>query len=147
LKWYNYARGEGMRALLVVIIIMALGVAALGADEGLTKEEEVASGIDTHEITIRKTPLNKLARGLLNSVTFLAEVPGSVAQVYKKRGPFQGCTIGICDGFATSFVRLATGLFDAVTFVLPPYDKPLLEPEYAFESAIQKLGEWSQAKP
>jgi putative exosortase-associated protein (TIGR04073 family) len=96
--------------------------------------------MDTRLTTLGNTPVNKLIRGLVNCVTFPVELPASICDVSKRKGLLSGCTLGVADGFVTSLLRLGTGLFDAVTFVIPPYDKPLLKPEYAIDSAVDKMG-------
>jgi putative exosortase-associated protein (TIGR04073 family) len=95
--------------------------------------------MDTRLMTLAKTPVNKLIRGLVNSLTFLVEIPASIFDVTKRKGGLAGATLGVADGFFTSFMRLGTGLFDLVTFPIPPYDKPLLKPEYAIDSAVDKM--------
>ena len=96
--------------------------------------------MDTRLMTVAKTPVNKLMRGLVNCLTFLVELPASICDVTKRKGPLLGSTLGLADGIATSFARLGTGLFDVITFPIPPYDKPLLKPEYAIDSAVDKMG-------
>jgi putative exosortase-associated protein (TIGR04073 family) len=97
--------------------------------------------MDTRLMTLAKTPVNKLIRGLVNSLTFLVEIPASICDVTKRKGGLAGATLGVADGFFTSFMRLGTGLFDVVTCPIPPYDKPLLKPEYAIDSAVDKMGD------
>jgi len=45
-----------------------------------------------------------------------------------------GATLGIVEGVYTSVFRVLTGAFDTVTFIIPPYNKPLMEPAYAVDS-------------
>ncbi|MBI4982068.1 MAG: exosortase system-associated protein, TIGR04073 family [Candidatus Omnitrophica bacterium] len=99
----------------------------------------VTTSIDTDDVSIQKTPLNKLVRGSVNSATFLLEIPASIWDVTAKTNFLKGYTVGFFDGLLTSVMRLGTGVFDIVTFIIPPYNKPLLEPEYAFDSAIKKM--------
>jgi putative exosortase-associated protein (TIGR04073 family) len=103
-----------------------------------------AYALDTRSLSVSKTPLNKLIRGLVNVATCIVELPASIVEVSRDKGFVKGATLGVADGLVTTVVRLGTGLFDAVTFVIPPYDKPLLKPEYAIESAKEKIAitEW-----
>ena len=94
---------------------------------------------DTRTMTLTETPVNKLLRGGANSLTFIAELPASIWDTIKNKGILRGCTLGLAEGIFTSFARLGTGLFDLVTFLIPPYDKPLLAPEYAIESFKDKV--------
>ena len=95
--------------------------------------------LDTADMALKRTPLNKLVRGLMNSATFVCEVPAAIWDVSEKENPVLGWTVGTAQGVAIAFVRLGTGLFDTLTFAIPPYDKPLMEPEYAIDSAGEKM--------
>ena len=112
-----------------LILINILASQALGA-------------IDTRTVTLSDTPVNKLLRGVVNTFTCLLEVPASFADITRKKGLFAGFALGLADGVATSLLRLGTGLFDVVTFLIPPYNKPLLKPEYATESFKEKTNLW-----
>ncbi len=92
--------------------------------------------MDTRLMTLGKTPVNKLIRGLVNCFTFLVELPASICDVSTRKGALSGCTLGVADGIFTSFMRLGTGLFDTVTFLIPPYDKPLLKLERLLETTV-----------
>jgi putative exosortase-associated protein (TIGR04073 family) len=98
------------------------------------------AAMDTHGITIQKTPFNKLLRGTLNVLTCIVELPASIWDTTRNKGLFEGCTKGVIDGVVTSVARLGTGVFDIVSFAFPPYDKPILTPEYAIDSAKDKMG-------
>lgn len=95
--------------------------------------------IDTKDMRYEKSPLNKLGRGVINTLTCLAEVPAEAYKVSQEKGPLTGCTLGIVEGVFTAMLRGLTGIFDAVTFIFPPYDKPLMKPEYALTSAMEKF--------
>lgn len=94
---------------------------------------------DTRTMTLEETPVNKLLRGGANTLTFIAELPACIWDTIKNKGVVRGCTLGLAEGIFTSFARLGTGLYDVVTCLIPPYDKPLLEPEYAIESFKNKV--------
>lgn len=97
-----------------------------------------SAALDTRSITLARTPVNKLIRGIINCFTFFLEIPASICNVSRKKGLLLGSTLGFADGVVTSIVRLGTGTFDTATFLIPPYDKPLLKPEYAIESLKEK---------
>lgn len=98
------------------------------------------AALNTYGMTLARTPVNKLIRGAINCLTCLLELPASIWDVSRNKGVVSGCTLGLADGVFTSFVRLATGALDAATFIIPPYDKPLLKPEYALQSFKDKMG-------
>jgi putative exosortase-associated protein (TIGR04073 family) len=102
-----------------------------------------AEDMDTRLTTLEKTPVNKLIRGVVNCLTFIVELPASVCDVSKRKGVLAGSTLGVADGIFTSFLRLGTGVFDTVTCLIPPYDKPILKPEYAIDSAVDKMGPYA----
>jgi hypothetical protein len=50
--------------------------------------------------------------------------------------------MGLLQGTVLTLVRGVTGLFEVLTFVVPPYDKPIMEPEYAIKEADENLQEY-----
>ncbi|MFA5262136.1 MAG: exosortase system-associated protein, TIGR04073 family [Candidatus Omnitrophota bacterium] len=107
--------------------------AAKESREAKEKSEPINT-VDMSE-TYGKTPFNKLTRGVLNMSTFFFEVPAGVIRVGKEKDNyFIGATIGTAQGFFACILRAVTGVFDTVTFVIPPYNKPVMEPEYAVQS-------------
>jgi len=75
---------------------------------------------------------DKLARGLVNFATGWLELPQKIADTSKESNAFVGVTYGAVKGVGYGAARMGTGAFDAVTFIVPPYDKPIMEPKYAF---------------
>lgn len=99
--------------------------------------------INSDNICYEKTPLNKLGRGALNIVTCWAEIPGDVMKVSNEKNGLAGITLGLVEGIFTTLIRGITGVYDVVTFVIPPYSKPLMEPEYAWQSMTDKCTQYS----
>jgi len=128
-----------MKKLAIIFCAAAILSGALRAVVFAEEETIPQDTMDTRLMTMEKTPINKFFRGFVNTLTFLVELPASICDVTKRKGAVSGCTLGVADGIATSFVRLGTGLFDLVTFLIPPYNKPLLKPEYAIDSASDKM--------
>lgn len=75
---------------------------------------------------------HKLGRGVVNVFTCWIEIPKNIAKEWSQYDPFTGFILGTCKGFAWGAGRLATGLYDTVTFPLPiPKGYvPLIEPEF-----------------
>jgi putative exosortase-associated protein (TIGR04073 family) len=94
------------------------------------------------EINYENSAVNKLGRGLINTATFWVEIPGRVAQVSAEENPLLGVTLGGAEGTFNALVRGVSGVFDTVTCAFPPYDQPVVLPEYALKSADQHLTEW-----
>ncbi|GEM_PF-6434375 len=90
--------------------------------------------IDAQNMQYDRTPLNKLTRGLTNTLTCYCELPASMFRIGVEKGPFLGFFMGTANGIVTTIFRLATGIYDTVTFLFSPYGKPLMTPEYASES-------------
>jgi|GEM_PF-618282 len=85
--------------------------------------------------TYGKTPFNKLTRGVFNMSTFYFEVPAAAMRVSKEKdNAFIGCTIGTAQGFFACMARALTAVFDTATFLIPPYNKPIMQPEYSVQS-------------
>lgn len=123
------------KLVLVFCAVLLLANIAFADDQA-----DVSAPMDTRLMTLENTPVNKLFRGLANCLTFIVELPASICDITKRKGPMKGATLGVVDGIFTSFMRLGTGAFDTVTFLIPPYNKPILKPEYALDSASDKIG-------
>ena len=104
--------------------------------------DAVPGSIDAERIAYERTPVNKLGRGAINVVTFWLEVPAEVYRVAHKKNAFIGSSLGFLQGICTGSLRLGTGILDMVTCFLPPYDQPLMEPEYAFDDVKKTSQEY-----
>ncbi|MGB2706145.1 MAG: exosortase system-associated protein, TIGR04073 family [Candidatus Omnitrophota bacterium] len=78
------------------------------------------------------TPATKLGNGLGNALTGWMEIPRKISEVSSEQDAFAGITIGTLTGAAYGTGRTAAGVLDTATFVVPPYDKPIMEPNYSF---------------
>lgn len=73
----------------------------------------------------------KFGRGIVNTTTGWVEIPLEISAAKKRDDEtavlwfFAGMTEGIVQGGK----RTLFGLWDLVTFPVPPYDRPVLEPE------------------
>jgi len=77
--------------------------------------------------------LTKLGRGLANGVTGIVEVPKQIYLVSKEREPITGITYGTAKGICLGLMRTGAGVYDTLTFPIPPYNKPLMDPEFVFD--------------
>lgn len=119
----------------VLILISLLSMAGyIYAEADNSDSQTPGYGIETSEIQYTSTPINKLGRGAINTVTCWAEVPAGIFSVSKRLDPLAGCTLGLVEGLFNGILRGLTGIYDAVTFIIPPYNKPLMKPEYALQS-------------
>jgi putative exosortase-associated protein (TIGR04073 family) len=76
------------------------------------------------------SPANKMGAGALNAATSWTEIPKQIGEVSQEYNPLLGVTIGLGEGIMLGLARGASGVADMATFTLPPYDKPLINPEY-----------------
>jgi putative exosortase-associated protein (TIGR04073 family) len=76
-------------------------------------------------------PEDKLGRGIRNSTEFLrgGQIRRSMEQTALWDGPDAAYTTGFIRGFNRSVARTAIGLYEIITFPVPPY-KPLLTSPY-----------------
>lgn len=114
-------------------LVLALNTGVL-AEEAKKTDANSCPAVDTQDMRYSKSPINKLGRGVINTATCWLEVPAEIGRVGAVKGPFVGYTLGLVEGLFTTMLRGATGMLDAVTFIIPPYDKPLMQPEYAADS-------------
>jgi putative exosortase-associated protein (TIGR04073 family) len=75
------------------------------------------------------TIFTKLFRGIGNVIISPFEIPVSAYNVAADTDVFVGATAGSVAGLAAGAERLGAGAFDIVTFLFPPYDRPLVKYE------------------
>ena len=76
-------------------------------------------------------PLEKAARGAINTTTGWLEIPKVMYEDSVNENPLFGCTFGFFHGCATAIYRTGAGLVDIATSPFKPYDEHIV-PEYAF---------------
>ncbi len=119
--------------VLMVMFSLAVNVYAGEKEQGYNYE------LDLEKINYAKTPLNKLARGMINTATCWAEIPAEVSKVAKEKDAVLGSTLGVVQGAFSMFLRGVTGIVEVLTCVVPPYNKALLKPDYALMRADEKI--------
>lgn len=127
-----------------ILLMISAAITILGLAVNVYANDQANqgnNGINVNKINYTETPVNKLARGLINTATCWAEVPAGVFKVSKEKDPFTGLTLGTAEGLCNSLLRGLTGVYDTVTFIIPPYNKPIMNPEYALSSADQAMEE------
>ena len=77
--------------------------------------------------------LDKLGRGLINTATGCGEYPRQIMETSKEHNVPLGISWGQAKGIGMSVVRTGVGCYDTGTFYLPPYDRPVLDPEHLFQ--------------
>ena len=74
-------------------------------------------------------PINKLSYGLGNLVTGVVEIPKQIGASFQKdHNGFEAMTTGLLRGVVYFVGRTLAGAVDTVFFMIPPFDKPLMEP-------------------
>lgn len=123
-----------MRALLfgLVLAVMATPAMAQGIDP-LNDEPPHIGPSETENVVGHMT--SKLARGFVNILTCIGEIPNQMVKVGHEKGFWAGISLGFLKGLGMMVVRFGAGAFDMVFFLSPwPDDyKPVLEPEYVWE--------------
>lgn len=103
-----------MKRLLAVVV--ALGVVLLLASPSYAE-----------------TFLDKLGRGLANGATGWMEYPKQIVETSKEHNLGMGLGYGQIRGVSKGLERTGAGVYDIVTFYLPPYDLVLVDPEFILE--------------
>ncbi|MDD1618705.1 MAG: exosortase system-associated protein, TIGR04073 family [Methylococcaceae bacterium] len=70
----------------------------------------------------------KLANGIVNVVTGVAEIPKTVMITSRAKGPAYAATAGVMTGIVHMMGRTLFGTVDLVTFMIPT--RPLVNPDY-----------------
>ncbi|MCQ9206369.1 MAG: exosortase system-associated protein, TIGR04073 family [Omnitrophica bacterium] len=76
-------------------------------------------------------PVNKLGKGINNLLTGWLELPRQITISSKEEG-VKGLPYGFINGLANMIVRTVAGAIDTALFIVPPFDKPLMEPFLEF---------------
>jgi putative exosortase-associated protein (TIGR04073 family) len=124
-------KGGGMRFFLLVL---SLSAAVLFSFTGGLRAE-----IGDPDIRWGESPMHKLERGVINIVSCPLELPASMLSVADEKGEIFGFVIGTAEGLFTTLFRALSGVYDTVTFLIPSYTKPIMEPEYAIQSLDNAL--------
>ena len=84
-------------------------------------------------------PTNKMGIGMLNAATAWTDLPRGMARVSRNDNLLMGMTLGLGEGVVSAIGRGAAGVIDMATFGLPPYEEPLVTPEYRTENPNEEL--------
>ncbi|MDP2924492.1 MAG: exosortase system-associated protein, TIGR04073 family [Candidatus Omnitrophota bacterium] len=96
-------------------------------------QESLQSFNAGNEIYKNDSPVTKMSTGIVNATTSWVDVPAKISEESGKSNPLVGWTLGFGEGLVTGVARTGAGIIDIVTFALPPYDEPLIEPEHKVE--------------
>lgn len=80
------------------------------------------------------SPVSKGSDGFINATTSWSDIPAEVAQTSADENILAGLTLGFGKGLASALTRGAAGIVDMTTCAFPPYDKPLVEPQYSVQN-------------
>ena len=75
-------------------------------------------------------PISKAGDGALNTVSAWIDIPKGISNETEETNLFLGLTLGLGKGLMVGLKREAAGIVDVTTCGFPPYDKPLMNPEY-----------------
>ena len=89
--------------------------------------------LSTNGYAYDRNAATKLGRGVANIATGWIEIPKQIYQTSVEYDPFTGIVFGTVKGVAYGVLRTLGGGFDTATFIIPPYDKPVMQPEFVFE--------------
>lgn len=83
------------------------------------------------------TAIRKLGRGLSNVVTSPLEMPMTMSDISRDKGPAAAFTWGVLEGVLKTVKRAGVGVYETVTFPipLPAGYKPIIDdPEFLLEN-------------
>ncbi|MDD5595468.1 MAG: exosortase system-associated protein, TIGR04073 family [Candidatus Omnitrophica bacterium] len=96
------------------------------------------NGINAEADTYTDTPLDKMSDGVLNTTTAWTDIPRQVSRVSQEENIFSGMIVGFSEGLFTGLARGASGVIDIATCSVPPYNEPLMKPEYKVKKPQQE---------
>lgn len=114
-----------MKKKMIVALAAMAAVGMVGGARAATFEPDQDSS------TVGKM-FHKLGRGVVNVFTCWVEVPRHIAHEWERTDPVTGIFLGTATGVGWGAARLATGLYETVTFPMPvPANyEPMLLPEF-----------------
>jgi putative exosortase-associated protein (TIGR04073 family) len=123
--------------LFIFLFLSASNVFASKAQEDAARGKDITL-VDTRDMRYHRTPVRKLFRGVSNIITCPLEVPASMfSTAADEENEFSGFFLGGVQGLCTTVLRGLEGVFDTVTFIIPPYSKSIVTPEFAWDSLRQ----------
>lgn len=134
---------NGIKIICLVALALSLSVGSASARSVDIEREQSDAGKMMH----------KLGRGITNVLTCWVEVPRNIANEWEQTDPATGLVMGTVKGIGWGFTRLATGVYDAVTFPfpIPQGYEAMLEPEFVvtdiWGDPIPGLTEFSSNDP
>ncbi|MFP4058820.1 MAG: exosortase system-associated protein, TIGR04073 family [Candidatus Brocadiia bacterium] len=103
------------KAFLAVALVFAFSACAWAQEGGGAADEGPSHTVFT-----------KIGRGVGNIVMAPFEVPVTAMHVAADTDIFVGASAGTVAGVAAGFERLFGGTAEVVTFLFPPYDRPVV---------------------
>jgi len=108
------------RALVVAVLLFAVAAPLLAQDAAPPPAQPM------EEEGPRFTIFTKLFRGIGNIIMSPFEIPVTAFTVAAEADVFIGASVGSFAGACAGIERLGCGAMDVVTFLFPPYDRPLI---------------------
>jgi putative exosortase-associated protein (TIGR04073 family) len=138
---------KNLLVLGLAVLVLGLTFSAFAEDKkteecSAVSKKEGTAVINADDMRYGKTCFNKLGRGIVNILTSPSEIPAGAYRVSRTKGDFLGVTLGSVEGFFTFIIRGIVGVFDTATFIIPPYGKPIMQPEYAFQSLEESFHDY-----
>ncbi|MDD4899365.1 MAG: exosortase system-associated protein, TIGR04073 family [Candidatus Omnitrophica bacterium] len=94
-------------------------------------------GVNAEADTYTDTPIDKMSDGVLNTTTAWTDIPKRVSTVSQESNIVAGVVVGFSEGLVNGMARGASGVIDIATCGVPPYDEPLMKPEYKVKKPQQ----------
>ena len=82
--------------------------------------------------------IRKFGRGASNLLLGVSEIPRQMAIVREESDVATGIFYGVPKGLFCTFGRMAVGLYEMITCVIPPY-RPVVEPEFVLTEEYNDL--------
>ncbi len=80
--------------------------------------------------------MNKLGRGVVNTLTGWLEIPKGIVDESKASNVFTGLTVGTIKGLGLGLVRTGAGIYEALTFPFPIPEgyAPIVKPDFVYSN-------------
>lgn len=95
--------------------------------------------INLDESAYANSPAEKAGTGAINTATAWTDIPKQIRETTDQTNMLLGLTVGLTKGLATGLARTVAGVYQIATGPIPPYDKPLVKPEYKSVDSKKEL--------
>jgi putative exosortase-associated protein (TIGR04073 family) len=114
-----------MRKILILCFILLCLLPLCSAYAGCHCDDE-ADECALDEADYGRLAGKKLGRGVIDMTTSWVDIPLEMERVTREHNPVEGAIIGFIQGTGKAIMRGIVGVYESMSFAVPPYEEPKL---------------------